>query len=182
MDIDTRLQEMGNYLRVGGTSDGFSDSKLFERLIEGGAGGTPGSRIPNVMPWVLARVAETARAVLALREDDQRTVMACYCDGLAHREQQAAVLNIRVSALQKRLKRIRLLLEDWLTDAARERRRVERREHEAQANLAASDARDEQVRATAARVAKERETRRTARLERARTAQARAERNGQPTA
>ena len=83
MDMHERLEEMGLYYRMGGTSADVSGSNTLARLVDGDSGGG-GTGLPGqAFPWIASRVAETARAVMALHVDDQHTVFACYCAPLA---------------------------------------------------------------------------------------------------
>jgi len=133
--IHERLEEMGLYHRMGGTSADYSGSDALQGMVDGDVfgGGPPGS----AGPWIAGRVAETARACLSLHDDDQITIIISYLEPLANQALQASALNIKPSALQKRLRRIHLILEDWLTPEAREQRRADARRRE---QLAAMEA------------------------------------------
>lgn len=157
MQIHERLEEMGLFYRMGGTSADFSGSDVLQGLVDGDPGGSglPGS----AGPWIASRVAETARACLSLHEDDQATIVTCYCDPLANQALQAAALNIKPSALQKRLHRIHLILEDWLTPEAKEKRRLEAIERELQANLQTHAQRAEEIQKRADKAQAQREAR-----------------------
>jgi hypothetical protein len=158
MNIHERLEEMGLFHRMGGTSADFSGSDALQGLVDGdiGGGGPPGSAGPRIA----SRVAETARACLSLHEDDQATVFACYLAPLANQALQAAALSIKPSALQKRLRRIHLILDDWLIPAAREKRRLEALERELQANLQAAAQDAEDIRQRALKAQAQRDARR----------------------
>lgn len=135
MNIHERLEEMGLFYRMGGTSANHSGSDVLQRLVDGEDDGFGSGVRGMVGPWLASRVAETARACLSLHEDDQATVCACYCEPLANQALQAASLNIKPSALQKRLHRIHLLLDDWFTPEAREKRRLKAQQRELENNL-----------------------------------------------
>ena len=159
MDIQERLEEMGLFYRMGGTSADYSGSDALQALVDGdgdvGGSGLPGSS----GPWIASRVAETARACLSLDDAGQATVMACYCEPLANQALQAASLGIKPAALRARLARIHLLLEDWLTPEAREKRREEARAREMQANAQVHLDRAEEIRKREARSVADREHR-----------------------
>lgn len=163
MDIHERLEEMGLFYRMGGTSADHSGSDVLQRLVDGeddGFGSGGGVR-GMVGPWLASRVAETARACLSLHEDDQATVCACYCEPLANQALQAASLNIKPSALQKRLHRIHLLLDDWFTPEAREKRRLEAQQRELENNLQTHAQRSEEIHKRARKAQEQREARKT---------------------
>ena len=161
MNIHDRLEEMGLFYRMGGTSADFSGSDVLQGLVDGDPGGSglPGS----AGPWIASRVAETARACLSLHEDDQATIVTCYCEPLANQALQAAALNIKPSALQKRLHRIHLLLDDWLTPEAKEKRRLDALFLEMQANAQVHVVRAEEIRKRADKAQAQREARKSGR-------------------
>lgn len=121
MNAEQRLRELGMYARTGAMSSNYSGAKLFQQMMEGGRGGVQGAKIPNFVPYVASRVAETARAVTSLTEDEQATVLTVYLADLPHRAQQASALGVKANALCKRLQTIRRKVQGWLDERHRAR-------------------------------------------------------------
>jgi hypothetical protein len=121
MNAEQRLRELGMYARTGAMSSNYSGSKLFQQMMEGGGAGIPGAKVPNFVPYVASRVAETARAVASLTEDEQATVFTVYLADLPHRAQQASSLGVKANALCKRLQTIRRKVQGWLDTRHRAR-------------------------------------------------------------
>lgn len=149
MTAKERLEELRQYMQFGGLSESYAGAALFENMLSGASGGGSGGQASGVRAsaYAMARIAETARAVMALDQDARDTIAAVYFGDLPHQAQQAATLNIKPRALRDRLHRIHLTLEDWWSVAAKaERVRVGRADQE-QAALAAGAAHVAQVRA-----------------------------------
>jgi hypothetical protein len=137
MTAEDRLIELAQYVRSGGSSDAFSGAKLFQQMQEGGGGGVPGAKVPNFLPYLASRVAETARAVASLDDTEQITVMVCYLDTLPNRAQQASALGIKPRALMLRLVTIRLAIDAWFSLSAEDQRRQTAQQAERQREAAA---------------------------------------------
>lgn len=122
MTAEERLVEMAQYVRMGGSSSCYSGSQLFQHMLEGSAPGSGGAKFVGVgFAPVLARIAETVRAVSALSEEEQLTVFTCYIEDKPNQAQQAAELGIKPRALQIRLRTIRLKIDDWLLNLGKAR-------------------------------------------------------------